>query len=42
MDTKNREDIINNMLKLKEILQEELAENGQEISNIGHYKDFQL
>ena len=42
MDTKNREDIINNMLKLKEILQEELAENGQEISNIGYYKDFQF
>lgn len=42
MDTKNRDDRINNMLKLREILQEELAENRQEISNIGYYKDFQF
>ena len=42
MDTKNREDRINNMLKLREILQEKLAENMQEISNIGYYKDFQF
>lgn len=42
MDTKNRDDRINNMLNLKEILQEELAENRQEISNIGYYKDFQF
>ena len=42
MDTKYRDDRINNMLNLKEILQEELAENRQEISNIGYYKDFQF
>lgn len=42
MDTKNRDDRINNMLKLRKILQEELAENRQEISNIGYYKDFQF
>ena len=42
MDTKNRDDRINNMLKLRKILQEELAENKQEISNIGYYKDFQF
>lgn len=42
MNSKNRDDRINNMLKLREILQEELAENRQEISNIGYYKDFQF
>ena len=42
MNSKNRDDRINNMLNLKEILQEELAENRQEISNIGYYKDFQF
>ena len=42
MNSKNREDRINDMLKLREILQEELAENKQEISNIGYYKDFQF
>lgn len=42
MDTKYRDDRINNMLKLRKILQEELAENRQEISNIGYYKDFQF
>ena len=42
MDTKYRDDRINNMLNLKEILQEELAVNRQEISNIGYYKDFQF
>ena len=42
MNSKNRYDRINNMLKLRKILQEELAENRQEISNIGYYKDFQF
>ncbi len=42
MNSKNRDDRINNMLKLREILQDELAENKQEISNIGYYKDFQF
>lgn len=37
MDTKNRDDRINNMLKLRKILQEELAENRQEISNIPEF-----
>lgn len=42
MENQKREYRINNMLNLKEILQEELAENRQEISNIGYYKDFQF
>ena len=42
MNSKNREDKISNMLKLREISQDELAEKHQGICNIGYYKEFQF
>ena len=42
MQDNKREEVINNMLKLRESLSEGLKENNQEIENIGYYKDFRF
>ena len=42
MNDKKKNQVINNMLRLYSDLQEELAKNKQEISNIQYYKDFQF
>ena len=38
MKNNKREEVINNMLKLRESLSEGLKENNQEIENIGYYR----
>lgn len=42
MNNKKREEVISNMLKIKESLQEELSKNNQKIETIGYYKDFEF
>ena len=42
MDIKKREEIISKMLKLSAILKDELIRNGQGITDIAYYKDFQF
>lgn len=42
MKDNKREEIINNMLQLRENLSEELSSKNQEIANIGYYKDFRF
>ena len=42
MNNKKREEVISNMLKIKESLQEELRKNNQKIETIGYYKDFEF
>lgn len=40
MNDKKREEVITNMVELREQLREQLSENNQEIENIGYYRDF--
>lgn len=42
MSSKEVEEITNIMLNLKEKIEERLEEQGQEIDNIGYYKDFEF
>lgn len=42
MKEKNRESITENILQMYTSLSEELGERGQEIENIGYYKDFEI
>ena len=42
MDDKKREEVIENMIKLRESLREELSKNNQEIEDIGYYRDFKF
>lgn len=42
MKEKNRESITENILQMYTSISEELGERGQEIENIGYYKDFEI
>ena len=42
MKEKDRQEIIDNMLKIKQNISQELEENMQEIDNIGYYHDFKF
>ena len=42
MENKNQKPVIDNMLKLSSLVSEKVKENGQEIDNIGYYKNFEF
>ena len=42
MDNKKKNDIINNMVQISNDIFKRLQNNGQEIENIGYYKDFEF
>ena len=42
MENKNQKQVIDNMLKLSNLVSEKVKENGQEIDNIGYYKNFEF